>query len=436
MTPYANQSLVTDIYGGNPVNYYWAAPASGSSADGNFATATSWTPNGVPSGIDSVNFNLSSAATETNADHLPTGYIVTLPNATQQVANLTVVNDNVTLDEPGIASYFYISTLLSVTKGTLEISNSQNNATNLFEANAVAVGTNTSTGKLTIGQSVYLYTDNDTAINAGSTLTVAPGGKLETYTLTIAGTTNAWTGTLDINQSALKITNGDIATVMNQLKTGFNNGTWTGKGIISSAAAADSTHLTAVGAILNNDGNGNKIYGSGTALGVFDGQNGKASGFSIDTDNALTDVLIRYTYYGDANLDGTVDGSDYTLIDHGFSNHLTGWYNGDFNYDGKVDGSDYTLIDNAFNNQGSGLGLSNDAIPALLSGTAGATGHRLGTSPGGVLNVSPTSDSQGGVSASSTSQFASVPEPTSMGLFAIGAAALLNRRSRRRGNHA
>jgi hypothetical protein len=31
---------------------------------------------------------------------------------------------------------------------------------------------------------------------------------------------------------------------------------------------------------------------------------------------------------------------------------LTGWYNGDFNYDGTVNGSDYTLLDNAFNAQG------------------------------------------------------------------------------------
>jgi hypothetical protein len=63
----------------------------------------------------------------------------------------------------------------------------------------------------------------------------------------------------------------------------------------------------------------------------------------------VTDVLVKYTYFGDANLDGVVDGSDYTLIDNGYHNKLTGWGNGDFNYDGVVDGSDYTLIDNAYN---------------------------------------------------------------------------------------
>ena len=63
---------------------------------------------------------------------------------------------------------------------------------------------------------------------------------------------------------------------------------------------------------------------------------------------------MKYTYYGDANLDGKVDASDYSLIDNGYLNHLTGWYNGDFNYDGVINGSDYTLIDNAFNMQGCG----------------------------------------------------------------------------------
>jgi parallel beta-helix repeat protein len=55
--------------------------------------------------------------------------------------------------------------------------------------------------------------------------------------------------------------------------------------------------------------------------------------------------------YGDANNDGVVDGSDYSLIDNGFNNHLTGWHNGDFDNNGVIDGSDYTLIDNEFNTQ-------------------------------------------------------------------------------------
>ena len=82
--------------------------------------------------------------------------------------------------------------------------------------------------------------------------------------------------------------------------------------------------------------------------GVFDGIN-----------TTTNDVLVKYTYFGDANLDGTVSGADYQQIDAGFGLHLTGWQNGDFNYDGVVDGSDYSLIDNTFNQlNASGAGLS------------------------------------------------------------------------------
>ncbi len=80
------------------------------------------------------------------------------------------------------------------------------------------------------------------------------------------------------------------------------------------------------------------------------------------------DVLVKYTYYGDADLSGQVDGRDYARTDAGYAGHLTGWSNGDFNYDGTVDGSDYTLIDNAFNRQGSSLSPAVD----FSTGFAGA----------------------------------------------------------------
>lgn len=87
----------------------------------------------------------------------------------------------------------------------------------------------------------------------------------------------------------------------------------------------------------------------------------------FDNYNAYpTDILIKYTYYGDANLDGQVDGTDYSRIDNGYLSHSTGWLNGDFNYDNTIDGSDYTLIDNAFNTQGVNLTSSAEvAVPTV-----------------------------------------------------------------------
>jgi regulation of enolase protein 1 (concanavalin A-like superfamily) len=170
----------------------------------------------------------------------------------------------------------------------------------------------TGTGTATLATST---TATDRTVLETSALSVATGAKL------------------DLGENALIVHNGVLSTLAALVKSGDASGTWAGTGITSSAAAGDSTDLTAVGLISNNNG--------GTAIqATFDGQ-----------PVAATDVLARYTYYGDVNLDGDVNAADYTRVDAGFVLGLTGWANGDFNYDGVVDGSDYTLMDNAFNMQ-------------------------------------------------------------------------------------
>jgi hypothetical protein len=164
----------------------------------------------------------------------------------------------------------------------------------------------------------------------------------------LSGGTNAWQGTLDLSSNDLILHNGSTGTLFNQIAQGYAHGQWnTTGGITSSAAAADPTHLTTLGVIQNSQNQsptGTLLYGSGGSLGQFDGTNPLAS-----------DVLVKYTYEGDANLDGQVTTADYTLIDNGYLTQSTGWYNGDFNYDGTINGSDYTLIDNAFNTQAAPL---------------------------------------------------------------------------------
>ena len=164
-------------------------------------------------------------------------------------------------------------------------------------------------------------------------------------------------GTLDLTNNQLDVENATLSAVTAQIASAYNNGTWTGTGITSSTAEADLTRLTALGVVVNNNGAGSLLYGSGTALGTFGGSS-----------PSLTDVLVKYTYYGDTNLDGHVDGTDYSRIDNGFISQLTGWFNGDFNYDQSVDGSDYTLIDNAFNMQGAALATSVAAPDAAIAG--------------------------------------------------------------------
>ena len=153
------------------------------------------------------------------------------------------------------------------------------------------------------------------------------------------------------------------------LASGCAGGLWNGPGIASSAAAADPDDLTAVGIVDNADP---KVGGKTTFAGE-----------TVDA----TSVLVKYTYWGDANLDGVVDANDYDVIDKYFlftpEPDNMGWWTGDFNYDGVIDANDYDRLDRAF-----------------------------------LFQTGPLA---GGAAAST-------PEPATLALLALGAAALAARR--------
>ena len=162
-----------------------------------------------------------------------------------------------------------------------------------------------------------------------------------------------WNALLDLKNNDLDLRGVDLELVNSQVAQGYNFGNWNNLGgVISSTAGNNTTHLTALGVIQNNQ-SGAPIFTSGNLFDtIIPGPD---------------DLLIKYTYYGDANLDGKIDGSDYSLVDNGALNALSGWYNGDFNYDGVINGADYTLIDNGFNAQ---VALSTTAAATLASDIA------------------------------------------------------------------
>jgi guanyl-specific ribonuclease Sa len=161
-------------------------------------------------------------------------------------------------------------------------------------------------------------------------------------TLTIAINGPNWLGQLDLSGNDMIVQSGTLATVTGQITSGYNGGNWIGKGIISSAAANDPTNLTTLGVLAS------------TSAGTFDGQS-----------TAAGNVLVKYTYFGDANLDGRVDGDDYSEIDNGFNTNLTGWSNGDFDYSNSVNASDYLLIDNTFNTGPANLAVASKVATPL-----------------------------------------------------------------------
>lgn len=58
-----------------------------------------------------------------------------------------------------------------------------------------------------------------------------------------------------------------------------------------------------------------------------------------------SDVIVKYTYYGDINIDGVVDGLDYKMFNEAtLFGPSVGWTGGDFNHDGVVNNADLNLL--------------------------------------------------------------------------------------------
>jgi hypothetical protein len=57
-----------------------------------------------------------------------------------------------------------------------------------------------------------------------------------------------------------------------------------------------------------------------------------------------TAVLVKFTRYGDANLDGQVNLADFNALAANFGQSNRFWRQGDFNYDGTVNLQDFNRL--------------------------------------------------------------------------------------------
>jgi hypothetical protein len=340
--------------------------------------------------ISSITLSANAAGDNFTADFfngkiVPTGGLTINGSGSAASNSLTVVgtggSDTVTV--PGDGTFNLNSTAVAYSAGTIGnvyFAPGGNNQALSIPAGSVTLAPST-TGNLAIDRF------SNITVGAGASLVVPTAANhasrllIDTAALNLAGNITNWTSTLDLSNNDLDVANGNLTNLYSQIGQGFNGGASAGTGgIISSAALSDTTRLTTLGIIQNsNDGaaTGTALYGNGAPLGLFDG-----------TSPANTDVLIKYTYFGDANLDGKLDGSDYSRIDGAYNTPATGWFNGDFNYDGKINGSDYTLIDNAENRQGASL-QAEVAKPAALIATPTATPIALSASTSNVFSSTP-----------------------------------------------
>ena len=103
---------------------------------------------------------------------------------------------------------------------------------------------------------------------------------------------------------------------------------------------------------------------------VYVGELAFGPGGTIEPDGLhlyyLNGAQPKQFFVGDANLDGAVDGGDYTLWADSYG-QPSDWYGGDFNGDGVADGGDYTVW---ADNYGAGAAAAAVPEPGVLSALA------------------------------------------------------------------
>ena len=128
--------------------------------------------------------------------------------------------------------------------------------------------------------------------------------------------------------------------VSGAIAAAYNFGAWDLPGLFSSDAAASNGLTT-----LAVDEAANALFLGAADTALFAGE-------TVDA----TTVVVKYTYAGDVNLDGLVDGADYGTLDNWIQFPGTaGYMNGDVNFDGVIDGADYGTLDNSIQLQGDPL---------------------------------------------------------------------------------
>ena len=206
----------------------------------------------------------------------------------------------------------------------------------------------------------------------------------------------AGTGAVDLTNNAMVVRGGNLAAVTAAITSGLYTGTggyWDGAGINSSVAAADGSFLT--------------------GLGVLDNSLALYPDFAGVMGLTGAEILVKYTYYGDSDLSGTVTGDDFNLFLTGFNDPmLSGWVWGDYDYSGSITGDDFNLFLNAFNNQGGPL--RDPTLAAQLNDF----GAQLAVAPAGGSDPAAAQ--------------AVVPEPGSFALLTAGAIGLLGRRRKKK----
>ncbi len=201
------------------------------------------------------------------------------------------------------------------------------------------------TGTLTVNSGTFSSTSgiiqNTATVTFGGTIDIAADGT-STGVSVLKNLSFGANGFVNLHNNDLIVdyTGGSSTynTIYNKVKSGLVLLGGTNNGIGSTEVDAQTIPATIL-AVVDN--------------GTIGGQITETSGVAVPADS----VIVKYTWFGDSNLDGVVDGSDYALIDTGLGSNgtLGGWVFGDYDYSGTIDGSDYALIDTGLLSQSGAL---------------------------------------------------------------------------------
>jgi hypothetical protein len=148
------------------------------------------------------------------------------------------------------------------------------------------------------------------------------------------GTPSSPDGVLDLTDNVMVVDyssgSSQYGDIKSLLISGYSGHTWTGNGVNSSKAAAS---------LLNSDPDTSVGYAEATSLFA----SFPATYADREVDN--TTVLVKYTYEGDANIDGMVDITDLGIVATNWQTSDKGWHDGNFDYNYPSSGPNVDITD-------------------------------------------------------------------------------------------